>query len=66
MAIVYKKLNNADGSERTDYICKQVTDGSDNIITDSWIPTITDNTDYKKYLEWEAIDGNTIGNADNV
>tara|TARA_B100000902_G_C26950189_1_gene735385 strand:- start:93 stop:293 length:201 start_codon:yes stop_codon:yes gene_type:complete len=66
MAIVYKKLKNANGSERTDYICKQVTDGSDNIITDSWIPTVADNTDYKKYLEWEAIDGNTIGNADNV
>jgi hypothetical protein len=66
MAIVYKKLNNADSSERTDYICRVVTDDSDNVLTDSWIPTNTDNRDYKEYLEWEAIDGNTIGDADNA
>ena len=51
-------------TERTDYICKVVTDDSDNVLTDSWIPTNTDNSDYVAYQEWEAIDGNTIADAD--
>jgi len=65
MAIIYKKLNMPDGTtERTDYICKVVTDDSDNVLTDSWIPTNTDNSDYVAYQEWAAIDGNTIADAD--
>lgn len=51
-------------TERTDYICKVVTDDSDNVLTDSWIPTNTDNSDYVAYQEWAAIDGNTIADAD--
>jgi len=66
MPIVYKKLNYPDGNLRSDYICKQVTDGSGNVITDSWIPTDNKNIDYKEYVEWEAVDGNTIGDADNT
>jgi len=65
MPMEYKKLNMPDGStERTDYICKIITDDSDNVITDSWIPVDTDNADYREYQEWEAIDGNTIADAD--
>tara|TARA_R100001369_G_scaffold3475_1_gene10796 strand:+ start:419 stop:616 length:198 start_codon:yes stop_codon:yes gene_type:complete len=65
MAIIYKKLNEPDGTtERTDYICKVVTDDSDNVLTDSWIPTNANNKDYVEYQEWEAIDGNTIAEAD--
>ena len=51
-------------TERTDYICKVVTDDSDNVLTDSWIPINTSNRDYLDYQEWEAIDGNTIADAD--
>lgn len=68
MAIIYKKLKYPpeieSGAVRTDYICKVVTDDSDNVLTDSWIPTNTDNSDYVAYQEWEAIDGNTIAEAD--
>ena len=68
MAIIYKKVKYPpeinSGAVRTDYICKQETDGSGNVITDSWIPTTTDNRDYLEYQEWEAIDGNTIAEAD--
>jgi|TARA_R110001592_G_scaffold164299_1_gene398368 hypothetical protein len=65
MPMEYKKLNMPDGStERTDFICKIITDDSDNVISDSWIPVTTDNFDYKEYLIWEAIDGNTISDAD--
>ena len=54
-----------DGStERTDFICKIITDDSDNVISDSWIPVDTDNRDYVEYQVWEAIDGNTIAEAD--
>jgi hypothetical protein len=28
------------------------------------VPIATDNTDYQAILEWEAIDGNTIAEAD--
>ena len=51
MAIIYKKLKYPpeieSGAVRTDYICKVVTDDSDNVLTDSWIPTNTDNSDYR-------------------
>ena len=41
MPMEYKKLNMPDGStERTDFICKIITDDSDNVVTDSWIPII--------------------------
>jgi len=67
MAIIYKKLNYPpeieSGGLRTDYICKVVTDDSDNVISDSWIPTNTSNTDYVVYQEWVAA-GNTIAEAD--
>jgi len=65
MPMEYKKLNMPDGStERTDFICKIITDDSDNVVTDSWIPIDTDNRDYVEYQVWEAIDGNTISDAD--
>ena len=68
MPIIYKKLNYPpeieSGGLRTDYICKVVTDDSDNVISDSWIPTDTSNSDYVAYQEWEAIDGNTIADVD--
>ena len=68
MAIIYKKVKYPpeieSGAVRTDYICKVVTDDSDNVITDSWIPTESSNSDYQEYLEWEAKDGNTIAEAD--
>lgn len=65
MPMEYKKLNMPDGStERTDFICKIITDDSDNVISDSWIPVDTDNRDYVEYQVWEAIDGNTIAEAD--
>tara|TARA_Y100000114_G_scaffold93462_1_gene86858 strand:- start:533 stop:739 length:207 start_codon:yes stop_codon:yes gene_type:complete len=68
MAIIYKKVKyppeTNSGAVRTDYICKVVTDESDNVISDSWIPTDTSNVDYVAYQEWEAIDGNTIAEAD--
>lgn len=64
----YKKLNYPpeieSGAVRTDFICKIITDDSDNVISDSWIPVNTDNADYKEYQIWEAIDGNTIADAD--
>ena len=64
----YKKLNYPpeieSGAVRTDFICKIITDDSDNVISDSWIPVNTDNADYREYQEWEAIDGNTIAEAD--
>jgi len=67
MAIIYKKLNYPpeieSGGLRTDYICKVVTDDSDNVISDSWIPTNTSNTDYIAYQEWVAA-GNTIADPD--
>ena len=37
---------------------------SGNVIQDFWIPTSTSNRDYLEYQEWEAIDGNTIQEAD--
>ena len=68
MAIIYKKVKYPpeieSGAVRTDYICKVVTDDSDNVIADSWIPTNTSNSDYVAYQEWVAIDGNTIAEAD--
>ena len=65
MPMEYKKLNMPDGStERTDVICKIITDDSNNVVTDSWIPIDTDNEDYREYQIWEAIDGNTISEAD--
>ena len=68
MPIVYKKLKYPpeieSGAVRTDYINKIVTDDSDNVIQQSWIPTDTSNSDYVAYQEWEAIDGNTIADAD--
>ena len=65
MPMEYKKLNMPDGStERTDFICKIITDDSDNVISDSWIPVDTKNADYLEYQAWEAIDGNTISDAD--
>ena len=51
-------------AECTDYINKIVTDDSDNVVEQSWIPTNTSNRDYIAYQEWEAIDGNTIAEAD--
>jgi len=67
MAIIYKKLNYPpeieSGGLRTDYICKVVTDDSDNVISDSWIPTTTENLDYVEYQKWVA-EGNTIQEAD--
>tara|TARA_A100000172_G_C3030720_1_gene106570 strand:+ start:1161 stop:1367 length:207 start_codon:yes stop_codon:yes gene_type:complete len=68
MAIIYKKLKYPpeieSGAVRTDYINKIVTDDSDNVVEQSWIPTNTSNRDYIAYQEWEAIDGNTIAEAD--
>tara|TARA_R110002020_G_scaffold139131_1_gene309873 strand:+ start:260 stop:466 length:207 start_codon:yes stop_codon:yes gene_type:complete len=68
MAISYKKVKYPpeieSGAVRADYICKVITDDSDNVVTDSWIPVNTDNFDYQQYLIWEAIDGNTISDAD--
>ena len=67
MAITYKKLKwppELSHEVRTDYINKIVTDDSDNVIQQSWIPTDTSNSDYVAYQEWEAIDGNTIADAD--
>ncbi|HAI38969.1 MAG TPA: hypothetical protein DCM40_13030, partial [Maribacter sp.] len=65
--IIYKKVKYPpeinSGAVRTDYICKVVTDDSDNVISDSWIPTDTSNADYVTYQEWVA-DGNTIADAD--
>ena len=67
MAITYKKVKYPpeieSGAVRTDYICKVVTDDSDNVVSDSWIPTSTYNRDYLEYQEWVA-DGNTIQEAD--
>ena len=68
MPVVYKKVKwppeiNS-GAVRTDYICKQITDDSNNVLQDFWIPTSTANRDYLEYQEWEAIDGNTIADAD--
>lgn len=64
----YKKLNYPpeieSGAVRTDFICKIITDDSDNVISDSWIPVNTDNADYREYQIWESIDGNTIAEAD--
>ena len=48
----------------SDYINKIVTDDSDNVVEQSWIPTNTSNRDYIEYQEWAAIDGNTIAEAD--
>jgi hypothetical protein len=67
MAIIYKKLKyppEISDEVRTDYINKIVTDDSDNVIQQSWIPTESSNADYQEYLEWEAKDGNTIADAD--
>ena len=67
MAIIYKKLKyppEISDDIREDYISKIVTDDSDNVIQHSWIPTDTNNSDYIAYQEWEAIDGNTIGDPD--
>ena len=67
MAIIYKKLKwppEISDEVRTDYINKIVTDDSDNVIQQSWIPTDTSNSDYIAYQEWEAIDGNNIEDAD--
>ena len=67
MAIIYKKLKwppEISDEVRTDYINKIVTDDSDNVIQQSWIPTDASNSDYIAYQEWEAIDGNTIADAD--
>lgn len=68
MAIIYKKLKYPpeieSGAVRTDYINKIVTDDSDNVVEQSWIPTNTSNRDYIEYQEWEAKDGNTIADAD--
>ena len=68
MAVVYKKVKYPpeinSGAVRTDYICKQITDDSNNVLQDFWIPTSTANRDYLEYQEWEAIDGNTIQEAD--
>ena len=67
MAILYKKVKYPpeieSGAVRADYICKVITDDSDNVIADSWIPTNTSNSDYFAYQEWVA-DGNTIAEAD--
>ena len=67
MAIIYKKVKYPpeieSGAVRADYICKVITDDSDNVIADSWIPTNTSNSDYIAYQEWVA-DGNTIAEAD--
>tara|TARA_R100000935_G_C2699092_1_gene109557 strand:+ start:319 stop:504 length:186 start_codon:yes stop_codon:yes gene_type:complete len=30
----------------------------------TFVPNVTDNTDYQTVQEWEAIDGNTIADAD--
>ena len=68
MPMEYKKLNYPpeieSGAVRTDFICKIITDDSDNVISDSWIPVDTKNADYLEYQAWEAIDGNTISDAD--
>ena len=68
MAIIYKKLKYPpeieSGAVRTDYINKIITDDSDNVVQQSWIPTDTSNSDYIEYQEWEAIDGNNIADAD--
>ena len=67
MAIIYKKVKYPpeieSGAVRADYICKVITDDSNNVIADSWIPTNTSNSDYIAYQEWVA-DGNTIAEAD--
>lgn len=67
MAIIYKKLKYPpeiqSGAVRTDYINKIVTDDSDNVVEQSWIPTNTSNRDYLEYQEWVA-EGNTIADPD--
>ena len=66
-AIIYKKLKYPpeieSGAVRTDYINKIVTDDSDNVVEQSWIPTNTSNRDYLEYQEWVA-EGNKIEDAD--
>tara|TARA_B100000780_G_C20952571_1_gene380027 strand:+ start:207 stop:425 length:219 start_codon:yes stop_codon:yes gene_type:complete len=72
MAIEYKKLKYPpemeSGAVRTDYVCKIVTDDNGDVVTDSWIPVDTNPlmsvVEYKEYLIWEAIDGNTISEPD--
>ena len=32
--------------------------------TINWVPMNNDNSDYQAVLEWEAVDGNTIADAD--
>jgi len=70
MALIYKKLRyppKADGSAgdvRTDIIGGDITDDNNVVVSQMWIPTTNINKDYQEYLEWEAIDGNTIAEAD--
>lgn len=70
MSFRYKKVRyapNPDGSQgdvRTDVIGKDILDESDVVINHMFIPVDNTNLDYQEYLEWEAIDGNTIAEAD--
>lgn len=70
MALIYKRLRyppNADGSAgavRADIIGGDIKDDNNIVVSQMWIPTTDANKDYQEYLEWEAIDGNTIAEAD--
>ena len=54
-----KYVKEVDGSNCAVQVNHQ--DGSGKFMS---IPMDTDNTDYQKVLEWAAIDGNTIEEAD--
>jgi hypothetical protein len=49
------------GTDSTITVSYKVTLNNGNIYS---VPKATDNTDYQAILEWEAIDGNTIAEAD--
>ena len=53
-----KKVNDLYTGNLDSYL----TTTNDNLI--SHVPIQPDNTDYQAVLEWEAIDGNTIAEAD--
>ncbi len=59
MTITYKKFKDPYGNVVTSAINKYI-DGVHVLC----LPTTPENTDYQEYLEWEAIDGNTIQEAD--
>ncbi len=59
MTITYKKFKDPYGNVVTDAINKYI----DNVHV-LCLPIDTKNIDYQEYLLWEAIDGNTVEEAD--